>query len=484
MHDSLTPGRRGAPFSLLLFLLLFSCERVQVSRGGATPPELAQNKFHHFKNLLDLSLGDLGIGTSLVLKPGSSGTEGWVAFLVRVGSRGGDLKIIHFFLNDKEETQYELLPVGSGYRDSFKLLRHPATGQLHLVAAGELGGIYLLRQEGGEWKRFSLEEGIQVPFLDAAFDDRGGVHVAYIEGVNKDLRYLLWQDEAFILPVTTVDPGFEEGQAIPGGQLDKKVSLDLNLNNEPVVSYYDASGGFLRIARFQSATNQWVIRAVAGAVTGEVLRPDANGQATTRLPYIAIPSMVRVYKNFNPLPPTSYTLLTNRSLGIRGYDPNAEYEMDYLSPFSQNYGQWSSLKVRPDGAVEISYYDFALGLLGFVTNLNPEGGDEWIQELVDSGGTVGDMNALAYAPLFRQGGVQIGVYPVVAYYDGSNANLNFAYRYKGKWEVALVDALNWAGFTPSVAASEDGWVVVAYLVVDPVTLVSTLRIVRFVPIAP
>jgi hypothetical protein len=374
--------------------------------------------------------------------------------------------------------------VAGGFKPAVKLLRHPSTGQLLIVLSGEPGGLYLFRQEGKEWRRFTLEEGIVVPFLDAVVDANGAVHVAYIEGIGKDLRYLLWQDESFIFRPQVVDLGYEEGQAIPGGDLDKKVSLDLNLNNEPVIGYYDASAGFLRVARYQGSSNQWVWQAVGEAVTGEVLRPDANGQATTRRPFFAIPSQVRLYKNFSPLPATAYQLLGRQSIGILNYDSGAEYELDSIAPFgnSFNYGQWSSLKVRRDGAYEVSFYDFARGLLGFATNLNPDS-NLWSFEIVDAGGTVGDMNALAYAPLFR-GNVQIGVYPVVAYYDGSNANLNFAYRYKGSWSLTSLDTIGFAGLFPSIGVSEDAWVVVAYLVTDPLTLVSTLRIVRFIPVQP
>lgn len=484
-------GRGGLLLPLFLLYLVIitffaACSRASGTSTGATPPPLASERFHHFKDLLNLSLGDLGAHTSLVLKPGSSGTEGWVGYLVKgEGGRGGEVKILHFYLNPEGETEFEILNVGAGFAPSFRLLRHPNTGELLLVVAGDQGGLYLYRQEGREWRQFILEEGIQVLFLDAVLDVNGGVHVAYVEAINKDLRYLLWQDEALIFRPVLVDTGYEEGQAIPGGQIDKKVSLDLNLNNEPIISYYDASSGFLRLARFQGGTNSWNIRAVGEAVTQEVLRPDANGEVTTRRPFFAIPSQVKVYKNFSPLPPTGFVLLGRQSLRILNYDPRAEYEMDYIAPAadSQNYGQWSSLKVRPDGAVEISYYDFFRGFLGFATNLNPEGGDAWSFSVVDSGGMVGDMNTLAYAPLLRQG-VQIGVYPVVAYYDGSNANLNFAYRYKGQWNVTLLDSLGFAGLFPSLAVSEDGWVVVAYLVTDPITLITSLRVLRFVPFEP
>jgi len=469
----------------LLFLLIYpSCKReipekkVQVIRPNET-------QLLFFENLLDLSLGPLQFGTSLLLKPNSSGTEGWVLY----GIRGtGEVKLLHFFLSESG-TQQEITHIGSPY-DSFQLLLDPQTETFFVVAHQDPtlggGGLYLLTKEGNQFRPTLLDPApLAGRFMEAKIDPEGGIHIAYGEDGDTVLKYILYKRGSILLGPVVVDTGVEQDMAFPGGNITSRVSIDLNNNLEPSISYYDSAGQILKVARYQSRIGTWQIEVIGNLKENEILRPSPDGTASTSQEMIAMKSQITLYKDLSPLPSTGYELISPRSLKIAFYDPSAEYSIDYLTRYSTDYGSYSTIRYQPDLGIEgVLFYDQARGDLIFATNPNPGSSKKWNFEPVDTLGNVGSFHDLRYFPLFTKEGVQKGYIPVVAYFDESNGDLLLAYRFQKKWFTSTIDRSGWSGYFPSLAISEDGYAVVAYNRVDPRDLSVTLRIIRTIPIRP
>lgn len=479
-------GRRPARLAAIGFvaLLALACGREPFEEDGnrlradcnpATDPACINPEV-----LLDLGLGDAGYGPSLLLL-NETGTQGIAVFEARFDDGFSELKALRW---DRSQTEVETIDADVGPYTS--LGRHPFLDRIYVAYFKREGGLYLAVRDGGAWSTRPLDEGGEIGrFNSMVVDVNGGVHIAYIDGANQDLRYLLWLDGSFLQPPTVVDTGLETGQVIAGGAVGFATSIDLSLSQEPSISYFDKTNGQLRLARYSSVTQEWAITAIGRYRERVVVFPDSAGVAN--LPgggrMIARPAQIELYEDLEPVPRGRWRLLSASQVEIDSVRSGAEYAISYSEPWGPNYGSWSSLRIGTAGTW-VSFYDMARGDLLVAFNEAPSANPRWTFEVVDSFGAVGDFNAMAIMPLIDANGIQRGEIPVVTYFDQSNGDLKLAYRHRGRWFDATLDSPGITGLNPAIAVSSEGWVVIAYHDFDFTTGQARLKLLRTIPVRP
>lgn len=194
--------------------------------------------------ILELDVGDAGYGASVLVEDDLA-LEGLVAFQLRLPDGLTELRVLRW---NGVETSIETVDSEVG---AYTALAKSSLGdRLYLAYQKPSAGVVLAIHDGTGWTTRVLDENpLAGAFLDMAIDVNGGVHLSYIDVANRDLRYLLWQDGAFLIPPSTVDTGLEVGQVSAGGNIGSRTAITLMPSQEPVVSYYDESNGQLRTAR-------------------------------------------------------------------------------------------------------------------------------------------------------------------------------------------------------------------------------------------
>ncbi len=111
-----------------------------------------------------------------------------------------------------------------------------------------------------------------------------------------------------------------------------------------------------------------------------------------------------------------------------GLGPNLVMDNDgwYTVGASSPFGEYNSLKINSTEIPHISYYDAALGALGYAY----WDGTQWQNETVDNDGDVGLYSSLAF---------NSSEVPRISYFDSSNQNLKYAYWNGTSWNVEEVD---------------------------------------------
>ncbi len=148
--------------------------------------------------------------------------------------------------------------------------------------------------------------------------------------------------------------------------------------------------------------------------------------------------------------------------------PVEEEEIVEVEPFTNDWGQWLSLNVLPDGRPVAAFYDYTVGGVGFaIATIGADGSVSWSYEEPDGYPEAGGLDAgnrgkyvdMAVAP---NGDVWL------AYQDLQNENLRYARRYflSGIWENGLADAGSGSqtssGYFPSIELDSSGNPVVAH----------------------
>lgn len=483
MQRRRSKAKAAAAFALTLALLAAGCARVELEDSlrtarGCVAGEagcLAVGEY-----IVQLEIGDAGYGVRVLVED-EEARAGAAAFQLRLPEGETELRVLRWNGN---ETSIE--PVDSGVAAHLAFAKAPLGDRLYLAYQKQGEGLVLAIRDKNVWTTRVLDPNpLAGPFVSMAVDVNGGVHLSYIDVANRDLRYLLWQDGAFLIAPQTVDTGLEVGQVTPGGNVGSRTSLTLRPSQEPVISYYDESNGQLRTARYSSVTQTWEIEVIGRWRSGKIVFPDSEG--IVNLPsdeaMIARASQVELSKNLEALPDAEWSFVSESQLKISSPEAGAEYAISYATPWSTNYGAWNATAWLPTGQA-ITFYDTAHSDLVWAFNDAPGSNPSWTFEIIDSFGAVGDFHDLAIVPLFDANNVQRGSLPVVAYYDQSNGDLKMAVRQSGAWTTTTLDAPGITGLNPSVAVSAGGWVVVAYHTFDIRTGTSQLRLLRTVPVRP
>ncbi|GEM_PF-1537753 len=83
-------------------------------------------------------------------------------------------------------------------------------------------------------------------FTSVAVDSKGLPHIAYYDSLSHDLMYAHYNGKRWI--AASVDTG---------GDVGMYCSIDTNPANSPIISYYDATNGYLKIAWFNTTSSSW-----------------------------------------------------------------------------------------------------------------------------------------------------------------------------------------------------------------------------------
>lgn len=255
----------------------------------------------------------------------------------------------------------------------------------------------------------------------------GSVHISYFDTTNKELYYA-YRPLAGEWTIRVVDWGDDVGRFS---------SLDLNPGGIPAIAYLDATHWGLKYAVFNGLWTDWSRQTVDDQVdtyTGE----DAS---------LAFKS--------GGAPCISYIQTDNEKLKLACYDGYA-WSYEFLNPSDYQMGE-TSLEIDATDHPALSYYvtydSYYTGESGL--HYHYFDGVAVRDETIDLGHEVGLYNSLA----LTSSGL-----PRIAYYDGEDHSLLYAYKetLNGAWNIRLVDNLGVVGINPSIAMTPSGWPGISY----------------------
>src|SRR6185295_12851919 len=113
-------------------------------------------------------------------------------------------------------------------------------------------------------------------------------------------------------------------------------------------------------------------------------------------------------------------------------------------------GFYTSLALDGNDVPHICYFDSTNADVRYATRAP----GYWVNELVDSTGSVGQYTSIAMDPQGR---------PAIAYFDFTNGNLNLATRVNGAWSIEVADTVGIVGYYASLAFDRSGQPCVSYL---------------------
>jgi hypothetical protein len=242
-------------------------------------------------------------------------------------------------------------------------------------------------------------------YTSLALDTTGNPVVSYYDFSNRNLKVIHCND-AFCT-------GGNESIQSPdtAGNVGLFSSLELDVLDNPVVSYYDADNGDLKVLHCNDPNCAGGDDSITPADTSGDVGSFTSLELETRL--ISMPP----FQFFISIPVISYFDVTNRDLKITTCnDPNC-FGFDELMQSADTVGDvglYTSLSRDADGNPVVSYYSI-LGNLKVLhcNDANCAGGDESIQS-PDTGELNGQYTSLV---LDASGN------PVISYYDGFNDDL-------------------------------------------------------------
>ena len=200
-------------------------------------------------------------------------------------------------------------------------------------------------------------------------------------------------------------------------------SLAVDVNGNPHISYYDATGQDLKYAVNQSGT--WNIETVDAA--GDVgkyssIAVDANGN--THIAYMDSTGRLKYAKK----QAGQWSITTLYDTGsIEGYP---------------------SIALNAQGDPRISFYVNYWGILMYAKY----NGGTWSFEYADLSGFYGNGLAGTHSSL----AIDADDNPHISYYDKTNKNLKYAKRVDGKWTSEVIDSDNDVGQYTSLALDSSG----------------------------
>lgn len=474
---------RAGAWLAVLAAVQVSCGRDRAGTDiGVLPPEDLEN---WLSLNAQLDYQDAGYGASVLLDD-AEGRKGAVAFQAVEGGETS-LRLLGWDTDANTVSETEIaVNVGTIFK-----MRRAADGDSRVIVGASLaaGGTASLtiwtEGSGGGWTQHVIDQSEDnARFLDAEIDANGAVHVMYVGGGNRDLRYVVWQDGVLLTQprqFVVVDTGVEGSDIDPGGTIDSAVSLVLTAAGEPIVAYHDGGRGQLRVATRDATTFEWSTRVVGYAVKLAVLAVGSDGTAQIADRIVPRKSQLTLYKNAEPLDDSAYTILSDSSIRVETPEAGVEYQLDYITPISTDYGNWSDMELAQSGAVGLALYDRRGGRLLYAANSDVASGADWSIELVDESGIVGSSHDLVLLPLLENG-VQRGEMPVIVYHDVGNSDLLMTFRKGATWERKQLATVGLTGLEPSAVKTDSGWVVVAYHEVRPQTYTANLQLLRALPV--
>ncbi|MBN1873916.1 MAG: PKD domain-containing protein [Anaerolineae bacterium] len=296
-------------------------------------------------------------------------------------------------------------------------------------------------------------------------DSEGYPHIAYLNdhgGWSGELEYI-YQDAAG-WHWQVVDTGLQ-GYPNPG------ISLDLDTNGYPHISYYNATDNGLKYA-YQDASG-WHTEVVRnGAFIDSSLTLDGDGNPHISYLLWSESTFEYAYKDATdwhietiPNKGWDWGCKISMTLDEDGYphisypDENLEYIYKDVSGWYSdtiNTGgsvlEYTSLALDDNGYAHISYYDTANFIrrdLGYAY----QDASGWYTQTLDSGGNVGQYSSLN---LDNNG------YSHIAYYDADNDDLKYAYQDASGWYTQTLDSDGDVGQYSSLDLDNNAYSHIAY----------------------
>jgi hypothetical protein len=237
-----------------------------------------------------------------------------------------------------------------------------------------------------------------------ALDASSHAHIAWHKGSDNSLRYLAWNGAGW--------DALGGSEVVVAANVGPHVSLALDGDGYPHIAFYDASGSYLNLMYAKWTGSAWDIQTADGDAADVGQHASLALDPATGYPRIA------------------YYDASNGTLKYAYWTGSAWNPGNVIDNGSgDDVGQFTSLKITPDGSLRVAYYDVTNGDLKYAKNSGV--GTAWTITTIASGGDVGQYASLALDPDSQ--------YPRIAYYDATNGDLCYAAWNGTIWFSATVD---------------------------------------------
>ena len=255
---------------------------------------------------------------------------------------------------------------------------------------------------------------------DIKIDSSGYIHIAYYD-TNGDVKYAFHNGSYY--DISTVDSVGNVGEGIFG----KGLSLAIDSNDYPRISYYDVTNSNLKLATWNGSS--WGLETVDNDIY--VGRYSSLAISTDGYPRIAYVHADNDYLQYI-------------SKGAGGWGIPVEVDTNV------SYGSSLSLALESDNTPHIAYYRIGANDLNYASPNIPT----WDTEVVDStSSNVGPNPTLI---------MDSSNNPHIAYYDLINENIKYAAWNGSSWDIENVNASGDTGATSSLILDSNGYPRISY----------------------
>ncbi|MBI4656591.1 MAG: T9SS type A sorting domain-containing protein [Elusimicrobia bacterium] len=261
-------------------------------------------------------------------------------------------------------------------------------------------------------------------YLSITVDANDRPHISYLDVLNRDLKYAK-RNSATGAPGAVSYANGWTGVSWSTETVDSEgdvggfTSIAVDSEGNPHISYYDSTNDSLKYAKWHG--NSWLISAVDSY--GKAGWDTSIALDSQDLPHIS-------YRNW-----TNYDLKYAKWTGASWSTQTVDSEGDV--------GRFTSIAVDSAGNPHISYYDSTNDDLKYAKRT----GDSWSIQVVDSEGDTGYYTSMA---LDSNGN------PHIVYWDSTNDDLKYAEWTGNSWSTETVDSGGFSGSYASISVDSKG----------------------------
>lgn len=345
-----------------------------------------------------------------------------------------------------------------------------SAGQVHVVYedAGDLWYRYL--QAFGVWSNYDTldTDSSRTPAyvtddwygLDAKVDAQDNVQVAYVsDGAADTALYFMFRDSAGTWSEELLVDGFDPLTNSGPSEVGWHVSMDIDSNNFPAFSYYNAdeqvpyiydltdslvtnvldlSGAYFSLDFCQSVIVLGYDTTCDGFYSGVYsgIALDSNDNAHVSFHNHNDSILGATENQYARIPDIS----ESNAIGLY-QDPSALLNGDLCHWITNSVGSidndsggiYNSTAIKSDGSgdVCVAYHHEVQGELRYACSSQASSCDSWVTETVDNTGNVGHFASLAFNSNDQ---------PYIAYYDETGSSLKVATKEGGLWEIIEIDS--------------------------------------------
>ena len=288
----------------------------------------------------------------------------------------------------------------------------------------ENGELKHAKWTGSSWSIFVVDDGgvsndVVGLYTSIALDDNDNPHISYYDATNQDLKYAYFNPTAL--------PAWNSAAVDQNGNVGEYTSIAMNSSDAPHISYYDTSNGNLKYATLWSGT--WTILTVDS--TNNV------GMYTSITTEVITQSAYWGWVNISYHDQTNGNLRIAYVRDVKG----AGYSIGNSlvdNGGNNDVGEYTSIAANSIDYPCISYYDNTNKELEYAQYT----GGGWQKTTVDTVRNCGMFTSIA---------IDSNNEPHISYYDEGNKDLRYAFRSLGWWFYANVDGTNDVGPFTSIA---------------------------------